>query len=126
MTCCAADELVGRVAATSLRTGTWLQRRHVRRPTVQTSPDVRARDQVRVVAARGALTVALSGGVALESGRVGDSIRVRNPSSGQILTARSGRVIQEVCGVGLQVPRGEHWRRRLPRKSRTDAFGPDG
>jgi flagella basal body P-ring formation protein FlgA len=49
---------------------------------------VRVRDKVRVVVRRGRLTVVLSAADALESGRMGDTIRVRNPQTKKVITAR--------------------------------------
>jgi flagella basal body P-ring formation protein FlgA len=49
---------------------------------------VRARDNVTVIARRGSLQVTLSGAEALQSGRVGDVIQVRNTASGKTIFAR--------------------------------------
>jgi flagella basal body P-ring formation protein FlgA len=49
---------------------------------------VRPRDTVNVTARKGNLTVSMQGGVALEKGGVGDTIRVRNPTSTRTITAR--------------------------------------
>ncbi len=49
---------------------------------------VKARDNVTVVARSGSLQVTLSGAEALQSGRVGDVIQVRNTASGKTLFAR--------------------------------------
>ena len=49
---------------------------------------VRNRSTVEIRVRRRALTVKVSGAVAMQSGGVGDLIRVKNPSSGKVLTAR--------------------------------------
>lgn len=49
---------------------------------------VRNRSTVEIRVRRKALTVRVSGAMAMQSGAIGDLIRVKNPSSGKVLTAR--------------------------------------
>lgn len=54
---------------------------------------IRPRDVVEIVAKGRALEARVTGGIALQSGAVGDSIRVKNPSSGRKGTVVVGRVV---------------------------------
>jgi flagella basal body P-ring formation protein FlgA len=81
-------DLQDAVALVSLMPGQPLLRRHLRYPVEQDPFDVTTRSELRVVARRGALTVVMSDGRAMESGRIGETIRVRNPRSGQILVGK--------------------------------------
>lgn len=83
-----SDELQDGVAAVTLSAGQPLLRRAIRISPERLKPVVTARSEVRVVAQRGGLRVVLADGQALQSGHVGDSIRIRNPRSGQIVTAK--------------------------------------
>lgn len=49
---------------------------------------IRPNDTVQLTAVRGPLRVAISDAKALQSGRKGDTIRLRNPASGQIVRGR--------------------------------------
>lgn len=65
------------------------------RPTTKRKDYViRSRDIVEIVARRGGLKARVAGAVALQNGSVGESIRVKNPSSGRILNG-------EVVSPGL-------------------------
>lgn len=55
---------------------------------------IRSRDVVDVVAKKKSLNVKLNGAIALQQGAVGEAIKVKNPQSGKVLTAR-------VVDVGL-------------------------
>ena len=73
------DELVGRRAKKSLRTGLVVHDRHLQ-------PDwmVHAKQSVSVVNNTGGIQVTTAG-IALENGRLGDLVKVRNLSSNSIL-----------------------------------------
>ena len=73
------DELVGRRAKKSLRTGLVVHDRHLQ-------PDwmVRAKQSVSVVNNTGGIQVTTAG-IAMENGRLGDLVKVRNLSSNSIL-----------------------------------------
>lgn len=82
-----AEEVVGRAARRSLSQGDVILARDI----TTSSPDgpaVKPRDTVKVTVRKGALTVVLQAAEALQSGRIGDVIRVRNTQSNQILTGR--------------------------------------
>ncbi len=85
------DELVGKKASRMLRPGEILrpQDADAARPAATENPVIiQPRQSVRVVVRKGRLTIVLSAAEALQSGRLGESIRVRNPESNKVLTGR--------------------------------------
>lgn len=73
------------VATRRMQPGDLIARNHVRDARAAENSIVRSRSPVRVVARKGGLCVTLSNAETLQSARIGESVRVRNPSSGQIL-----------------------------------------
>lgn len=83
-----ADDFVGRTARQAIGGGQVVRGQHVKTDGTRPESVVQSRGIVRIVARKGALMVVISGGEALQSGGVGDWIRVRNPQSGRIITGR--------------------------------------
>src|SRR5690606_2905259 len=81
-------DVVGRQAQRALGSGETLQIHDVATVRRETSLLVRPRDIVRVTARKGTLKIALNAAEAIDGGREGDLIRVRNPTSGKIITGR--------------------------------------
>ena len=81
------DEVVGKTLRLSVGRGLLLSQRHLV-PSGKKSRSVKARDTVKVTTRSGPLMVTMNNGVALQSGAIGDRIRVRNPNSNKILVAR--------------------------------------
>ena len=87
----AAAETLGRLTSSTLATGDIVLTRHLAQPHPSTAADpylIRARDTITVIASRGSLRVTLHDAEAMEQGRLGDTIRVRNPRSRQILRGK--------------------------------------
>lgn len=76
------EDLVGRKLRQPLPGGSVLQARHLERRWA-----VEAEDALTILVDRGAIAVATTG-FALEPGQIGDTIRVRNGTSGQEIEAR--------------------------------------
>lgn len=82
-----AQETVGHPLRRSLAPGELITSKDV--SGAGTSPvQIRARDLVRVVARKGTLTVRLQAAEALQPGRLGDTIRVRNTQSGRVMAGK--------------------------------------
>jgi flagellar basal body P-ring formation protein FlgA len=88
-------DIGGLTARRMIRAGEVIRTDDLENRDAQESPAevIRSRDAVRIIAQRKGLQVALHVGEALQSGRVGQIIRVRNPQSDRVI---AGRVI----GVG--------------------------
>lgn len=83
------EQVVGQQLTAGLAAGEIVQTRHVMRPVAGTDPPViQARDPVRVTARRAGLIVVLRNAEALQSGRPGQLIRVRNPDTNQVIVGR--------------------------------------
>lgn len=83
------EQVVGQQLAAGLAAGEIVQTRHVTRPVAAMEPAViQARDPVRVTARRAGLVVVLRNAEALQSGRPGQLIRVRNPDTNQVIVGR--------------------------------------
>lgn len=87
-----ADDVVGMIAARSFRANemvTWNQLRAASTATLAQSPDlVKAREAVQVIAKRKGMTIVIPSAEALQSGRKGQLIRVRNLRSNKVISAR--------------------------------------
>jgi flagella basal body P-ring formation protein FlgA len=83
-------DVVGRTAARMLRPGEVIRPHDAQSGgQAEESPIlIRPAETVRIVARKGRLTVTLSAAEALQSGRLGETIRVRNPDSKRTITAR--------------------------------------
>ncbi|WP_437192237.1 flagellar basal body P-ring formation chaperone FlgA [Planctomicrobium sp. SH527] len=89
-----ASQLVGRRVSTPLRPGDIVTSRHVGEVVVEEEPIlVQPREPVRLIAKKGRLVVTIPVAEALQAGRKGQLIRVRNIQSNQIVTG-------EVVGRG--------------------------
>jgi flagella basal body P-ring formation protein FlgA len=91
VSCASADQILGRRATRTLRPGETIRPQDVEAlgPDPEEGPVlVKARDNVRVVARKAGLSVTLSAAEALQNGRRGDTIRVRNRNSQNIITGR--------------------------------------
>ena len=84
-----ADTISGQSTRRTLRAGTVVLRSDVAEPKpAQREIVIRNRDAVVLTARKGNLAVTLLGAEALQQGRIGDTIRVKNPQSGKIISAR--------------------------------------
>ncbi len=84
-----AHQLYGRRVMSPLKPGEVLTLRHVGDIVTQEAPIlVTAHDPVRLIARKGALTVTIPVAEALQAGRKGQLIRVRNLQSNQIVTGQ--------------------------------------
>ncbi|MCA9188465.1 MAG: flagellar basal body P-ring formation chaperone FlgA [Pirellulaceae bacterium] len=82
------ESIVGATLKRDIRAGQEIASRDVALVDAASEYAVRPRDQVRIVARVGKVTATISDGQALQGGRVGDSIRVVNPSSKKQLIGR--------------------------------------
>ncbi len=83
------DQVLGRQVRANLTAGQMLSLRDLQPRTKRLDQQViRARDNVRITAVRGRLRVQLTAAEAMQSGRVGQAIRVRNLKSREIVTGR--------------------------------------
>ncbi|WP_437187500.1 flagellar basal body P-ring formation chaperone FlgA [Planctomicrobium sp. SH668] len=81
------DQLIGRQVLIPFRPDDALTLRHVGQPVAQEGPIlIQARDAVRLIARKGRLTVTVPVAEAMQPGREGQLIRVRNIQSNQIVT----------------------------------------
>ena len=83
----APEDIIGKTLRQSMQRGQPFAHRHLRTSAVNRRV-VSARDTVRVMARSGSLTVELTNGIALQSGGIGDRIRIQNPDSKKTLVAR--------------------------------------
>lgn len=82
-------QIVGRRTRATVPSGTMISLRHLQPAQApQKQQIVRVRDNVHVTAVTGRLKVRLTAAEALQSGRQGDTIRVRNLKSNEIVTGR--------------------------------------
>lgn len=81
----ASDQVIGQVAATTIASGQIVRERDVRKETMRRETVIQGRQPVRVIVRKGNLEVRMTGAESLESGGVGDWIRVRNPQSNRIV-----------------------------------------
>jgi flagella basal body P-ring formation protein FlgA len=82
-------QVTDRKLLTPLRPGDVLTLRHVGEPAVAESPVlIQAREPVRLVARKNGLKVVIPVAEALQSGREGQLVRVRNLQSNQVVTGR--------------------------------------
>ncbi|MEZ6064752.1 MAG: flagellar basal body P-ring formation chaperone FlgA [Planctomycetaceae bacterium] len=83
------DQVRGRTLKTAVRAGELLSLRHLDAPSAAATPElVRPRELVRVTATGPGLQVVLRDAEAVEAGRLGDQIRIRNRESGRIIAGR--------------------------------------
>lgn len=82
-------QVVGQKARTNVPTGTIVSRRHLQ-PAADPRKEqvIRQRDSVHVIAVNGPLRVKLNFAEALQSGRQGDTIRVRNLNSNEVISGK--------------------------------------
>lgn len=85
----AVVDVVGQTLQRGVQVGDVITAQDLRR-TQAMRPEIviRSRDVVEVIARRERLQIKISGAVALQQGAVGDSIRVRNPDTKKVFTAR--------------------------------------
>ncbi|SFI36492.1 flagellar basal body P-ring formation chaperone FlgA [Planctomicrobium piriforme] len=84
-----AEQLVGHRVTTPLKPGEVITLRHVGEEVIPEAPLlVQARDPVRLIAKKGRLTVTIPVAEALQAGKRGQLIRVRNLQSNQIVTGQ--------------------------------------
>ncbi|MEP3482263.1 MAG: flagellar basal body P-ring formation chaperone FlgA [Fuerstiella sp.] len=87
-----AEDVIGMMAARPFRSSEIIAWANLRDsssiPAALSKPLVNARDAVKVVASHKTLRIAVSAAQALESGRKGQLIRVRNIQSGKVFSAR--------------------------------------
>ena len=82
-------DIYGHRARVNLRAGQLLALRDVTRPLPQISAQViKSRDKVQVTAVSGPLRIRMRQAQALQAGRVGELISLRNPESGEIISGR--------------------------------------
>lgn len=82
-------QIVGKSLRQSLRAGEVIQLRHLYTATPPATPwVVRPHDEVHVLATSGGVQIALAKAEALGSGRVGDTISIRNRESQRVITAQ--------------------------------------
>lgn len=83
------EHVVGQRLAVTLPAGEVVQSRHLTRNQLATDPPViQPRDAVRVTARKSGLLVVLRNAEALQAGRPGQLIRVRNPETNQVVIGR--------------------------------------
>ncbi len=83
------SQVIGRQTRSMIPAGSMISQRDLQQPTpARAQAVIKARDNVRVTAVSGRLQVRLTSAQALESGRIGDIIRVRNLRSKNIVTGR--------------------------------------
>ncbi len=83
-----ATGVIGKRASRRISAGDIVKSYDVRDVKVDEPMVVKQRDTVRLVARKGTLRVTVSSAEALQSGRIGDMIRVRNTQSRRIVTGR--------------------------------------
>ena len=84
-----ATSVIGSQARRQLQPGEVINTRDIKAPPAPQDPIViRPRDQITLVAQKGGITIKVNNAMALESGRIGDSIRVQNTRSNAIITGR--------------------------------------
>ena len=84
-----AEQVVGRKVTLPVRPGEVVTLRHVANDIEDDSPIlIKPRDAVRLIARKKSLTVVVPVAEALQEGREGQLIRVRNPESNRIVTGR--------------------------------------
>lgn len=82
-------DLIGKQLNVSVRRGQSVQARHVKAVQPRgAEPVVKPRDRVRVIVRKGNLAVTLADAEVLQAGSVGDDVRVRNPQTNKVITAR--------------------------------------
>lgn len=93
------DQVVGKAARRQLSPGEVIVPRDLSEPTAASEPMlIQPRDLVRLTARKGNLVLTVPAAEALQGGRKGEFIRVRNPTSGRIILGR-------VTGAGeVEVP----------------------
>ena len=94
-----SDQVVGKAARRQLSPGEVIVPRDLTEPTAAAEPMlIQPRDLVRLTARKGNLLLTMPAAEALQGGRKGDFIRVRNPTSGRVVLGR-------VTGAGeVEVP----------------------
>jgi flagella basal body P-ring formation protein FlgA len=84
-----AEQVVGMAARRNLAPGDVIVSRDLTEPKEADAPVlIKARDLVRLTARKGNLVLTVPAAEALQSGREGEFIRVRNPSSGKVILGR--------------------------------------
>ena len=81
-------EWVGKSARQTLQVGQVVRTQYLSEAAPSEEMVVKARSVVRLAVRKGNLCVTASGGEALQSGRIGDWVRVRNPQSGKVISGR--------------------------------------
>ncbi|MFP6762640.1 MAG: flagellar basal body P-ring formation chaperone FlgA [Planctomycetaceae bacterium] len=84
------DQLIGRTARRSIGIGQHVGVRDVSTALPRKNEPylIKARDRVRIVARKGTLTVVANAGEAMQNGRRGDTVRVRNSTSRRVISAK--------------------------------------
>ncbi len=83
------SRIIGRQLRTNVPVGSILQLKNLQAPQQPRQEQIiRARDSVQITAVSGRLRVKLTAAEALQSGRLGDTIRVRNLKSSEIISGR--------------------------------------
>jgi len=83
------DQVLGRVVAQQTGPGELLSMRNLNDPpSAESAIVVKSRDEVQVTAVNGGIRISLLKAQALQSGRIGDTIQVRNPFSREPLIGR--------------------------------------
>jgi len=84
------EQLIGRTARRSIGIGQQVGIRDVSSVTRRKVEPylIKSRDRVRIVARKGTLTVVANAGEAMQNGRKGDTIRVRNSNSRRLISAK--------------------------------------
>jgi flagella basal body P-ring formation protein FlgA len=84
-----AGDWVGKSTRQTLQAGQVVRTQYLSDAAVPSEEiAVKARSVVRLTVRKGNLSVTASGGESLQSGRIGDWVRVRNPQSGKIVSGR--------------------------------------
>lgn len=82
-----AKSFVGKQARQTINAGQAIRHTQLTQTITRKKPTIAARRSVRMIAQRGSLKVVVSNGIALQSGFEGDTIRVKNPNSGEVKLA---------------------------------------
>ena len=84
----ASEELIGKSTRQAIASGQVIKAQFLSAEPTGGTRVVEPRAVVRIAARKGSLTVVVSGGEALQGGRMGDWIRVRNPQSGKVISGK--------------------------------------
>ena len=82
------SDIIGRRVVRRLSPGEIIRPTHLARVAQTQDPFVvQTRNNINVIARKGAMRVILGNAIALQRGRVGDTVRLRNPTSGKVIVA---------------------------------------